>query len=201
MFVSGCQIRPVETQAPIQMTVEVPNNADSYLKRGDAYANAENWEEAITQYDQAILINPDFAEAYNNRGYSYYWKGDATQAIADYNRAIELRPNYAFAYNNRGAAYMASGHPDQAILDFDQAIRLQPDFPQAYTNRGNAYLRNGRLDLAFADFRRAGQNPVGRWVMFRGILVLLSALGAYRLLLRLRKVPLKDEPRQDHKDA
>lgn len=160
--------------------------------RGDNYSEIQAYDRAITDYDEAIRLKPEYAEAYNNRGYAYYWNGEAANAIADYSQAITLRPDYAYAYNNRGAAYLASGHPDQAISDFDRAIQIQPDFPQAYTNRGNAYLHKGQLDLALADFRQAGQNPVGGLAVFCGIsslLVLLAALVAYRLLLtRSRKV-------------
>jgi len=182
IFVAGFW---VACSAPNARISQPPlTSAEAYLMRGDGFSEIQNYEQAILDYDQAILLQPEYAEAYNNRGYAYYWKGEATQAIADYTRAIELRPDYAYAYNNRGAAYMASGHPEQAIPDFDQAIRLQPGFPQAYTNRGNAYLRTGHFALAIADFRQAGQNPVGGFAVLCALSILMAllvAIVAYRL--------------------
>jgi len=157
------------------------DTSEAYLRRGDDYSEIKDYGLAISDYNQAILLKPDYAEAYNNRGYAYYWKGDSTDAIADHSQAILLRPNYAYAFNNRGAAYMASGHPDQAISDFNRAIQLQADFSQAYTNRGNAYLRKGRIDLAIADFLQAGQNPVG--LIFPVAVVLFLAIAVSYIII------------------
>jgi len=190
IFLFACKTFSTETPFLSALPAEIPGNAETYLARGDFYADAQHWQEAIIQYDLALSLAPDFAEAYNNRGYAYYWSGDAAHAIADYTRAIELRPNYPYAYNNRGAAYLASGHPEQAISDFDQAIRLQPDFPQAYTNRGNTYLRLGRLGMAMADFRRAASNPLGSilYCVVMLVIVFLIGLVLRRLFFLIRRV-------------
>jgi tetratricopeptide (TPR) repeat protein len=91
IFLFGCQVSSTETPLPPILPDEITNDAESYLARGDYHADAQKWENAIAQYDQVLLLNPNFAEAYNNRGYAYYWNGDATRAIADYTQAIQLR--------------------------------------------------------------------------------------------------------------
>ncbi len=170
--------------APAGCQEELLTTAQAYLQRGDNYAGRQEYECAISDYDRAIALQPDYAEAYNNRGYAYYWNGQAAKAIMDYDRAIALRPIYPYAYNNRGVAYMASGQVQRAIPDFDRAIELQPDFAQAYTNRGNAYLRLGRLAQARADFRRTGRDPLGLLI---GACLIPSLLGGLSVaLIRLR---------------
>lgn len=186
LCLSACSSQAPSSPKP-SITVGSLDTPEAYLRRGDQYSEIKDFDHAIADYGQAILLKPDYAEAYNDRGlaYSLFGKIDMPKAIADFNQAIKLRPTYAYAYNNRGVAYMASGYPDEALSDFDHAIHLQPDFPQAYSNRGNAYLRKGRIALATYDFYRAGKIPIGLIAILFGltmVLVLLGARTTYRVI-------------------
>ena len=44
--------------------------AQAYLKRGDAYSEIQDYDDAIMDYNQAIHLKPEYVEAYNNRGYA-----------------------------------------------------------------------------------------------------------------------------------
>jgi len=148
-------VPPAQTAA----TPGPPSDAEFYLRRGEDFSSAHDYDHAIADYTTAIQLKPNYAEAYNDRGFSYYLKGNAERAIADYTRAIELRPNYPKAYNSRGVAYMAHGYgAAKSIPDFDRAIALQPDFRYAYINRANARLASHPW-LALQDFHRAGMYP------------------------------------------
>ena len=136
----------------------IPDYADAYNNRGNAYAYKGKYEQAIADFDEVIALNPDLAEAYYNRGITYADKGDYERAIIDYDRAIELTPDYAAAYHNRGNAYYkknGKGDYDRAIADHDRAIKLNPDYAKAYVNRGNAYASKGESDRAIADYDKA----------------------------------------------
>ena len=64
--------------------------------------NQKDYEGAIADYTQAILLNPEYASAYNNRGFAKYNQKDFEGAMVDYTQAILLNPKYAVAHNNRG---------------------------------------------------------------------------------------------------
>jgi len=150
-------------------------DAEAYLKRGEAAADAHQYDQAIADYTLAIRLKPDYAEAYNDRGFAYYLKGDGERAIADYTRAIELRPNYPKAYNSRGVAYMSHGYgAAKSVPDFDRAIALKPDFRYAYINRANARLSSHPW-LALQDFHRAGMYPELTVAMLGGAILLTVA--------------------------
>jgi len=131
------------------------NLASAFNNRGVAYDDKGQFDLAITDYNQAIRLEPNSADAFNNRGNAYNRKGQLDLAIADYNQAIRLEPNLATAFSNRGAAYHSQGQEDLAIADCNQAILLMPDFADAYNNRGNAHRRKGEYDLAIADYSQA----------------------------------------------
>ena len=57
---------------------------------------------ALTAYDRAIRLNPDYAEAYNNRGAAKNELDLYDEAIADFDKSICLNSNLAEPYTNRG---------------------------------------------------------------------------------------------------
>ncbi|TRT74222.1 MAG: tetratricopeptide repeat protein, partial [Microcystis flos-aquae Ma_QC_C_20070823_S18] len=87
---------------------------------------------ALSDYNQAININPRFAEAYYNRGNLYYYQqGKPDLALSDYNQAIEINPQLALAYFGRGLLYYSRQETEKAIGDFRQAAEL-------FRQQGNA---------------------------------------------------------------
>ena len=134
--------------------------AEDYFQFGiDSYQKG-HYDDTIKDYDQAIILNPQYANAYNNRGIVKARLGDYNAAVADYNEAIRLNPKYAEAYNNRGNAKSNLGDRTAAIADYDEAIRLNPKNAIAYNNRGVAKTRLGEHTAAIADYDEANKlNP------------------------------------------
>ena len=111
--------------------------AQAFYDSGNSKYSLKDYTGAITDYNQAINLKPDFAEAHNSRGNCKYYLKDYQGAIADYNQAINLNPNNADAYyNNRGNSKRQLGDYQGAIIDYDQAINLNPNNADAYYNRG-----------------------------------------------------------------
>jgi len=123
--------------------------------RGFAYTNLGQFNQAISEYNKAIELNPKLAEAYNNRGIAYDKLGQHTRAMSDYNKAIELNPKDAMAYNNRGTAYTQLGEYTKALSDFTKAIEFNPKLAEAYNNRGFAYTNLGQFNQAISDYNKA----------------------------------------------
>ena len=105
LFVSGCAKK------------EQPR-LESVIERGNAFQDKGQYDQAISDFNKAIEINPRLADAFYNRGNAYFKKGQPDKAISDYNKAIELNPKLAMAYYDRGIAYQFKGQYDQAISDF-----------------------------------------------------------------------------------
>ena len=70
-------------------------DAFTYYNRGAAYQTKGEVDRAITDYDKAIELKPDYAAAYENRARAYVSKGDYTRAVADVTKAGELTPKVA----------------------------------------------------------------------------------------------------------
>ena len=67
----------------------------AYVNRGLVKSEFKDYNGAISDYTQAIEINPNDATAYYNRGSVKYNLKDYNGAISDYTKAIEINPNFA----------------------------------------------------------------------------------------------------------
>jgi protein O-mannosyl-transferase len=61
-----------------------------YKKRGGAYAKLGQYQQAIEDYNAAILLKPDYAEAYNSRGFAYLNQGNKEMGCLDAQKACSM---------------------------------------------------------------------------------------------------------------
>ena len=67
---------------------------------GAIYAGLSRYEEAITSYNKALALKPDYAKAHNNLGITLKELGRLDEAAASYTQAIALKPDFTEAYWN-----------------------------------------------------------------------------------------------------
>lgn len=127
-------------------------SAQEYFERGLKHHNLANYDFALADYNEALLLLPDFVEAYNNRGLVKYQQGDYDGAIKDYDQVIRRKPDFAESYHNRGLARHSRGDYDGAIEDYNQTLNLNPAYALAYHHRGLSKASKGDHDMAIANF-------------------------------------------------
>ena len=133
----------------------VADRATGYIGRAGTYYLANDYDQSISDYTEAIRLAPGDVASYNNRGRAFYQKGDYDRAITDYSKAIELNPDNANVFNNRGVAHSKKDDFNQAIADFNEATRLKPRYASAYYNRAITLANKGRYVEAIEDLRKA----------------------------------------------
>ena len=131
------------------------SEAEKRVNAGVELGQEGRLEEAITEFDEAIRLNPQDADAYYNRGNTYDDLGQHQRAIQEFDEALRLDPQFAEIYVNRGLAYADLSQHQRAIQEYDEAIRLNPQFVLAYYNRGLAYGNLGQHQRAIQDFDAA----------------------------------------------
>lgn len=100
--------------------------AQAYMNRGKAKQDREDWDSALSDYEQALTLNGNFAGALIQRGEVRQHRGDFDAAVADYEKVIQLMPEYANGYHHRAALQQAAGRYQQAIADWRRVIQLEP---------------------------------------------------------------------------
>ena len=131
----------------------VSNRALAFVSRGTAYYQKGAFDRAISDFTEAIRLDPKNAVAFGIRGRAYSKKRNVGEAIADYTEAIRLNPKDDSAFYFRGEAYRQKADYDRAIADYTEAIRLNPkDVFASYYARGGAYVDKGDYGHAISDF-------------------------------------------------
>ena len=84
----------------------------------------EEYEFAIADYTQAIVIDPKNSDAFYNRGIVYSKRDQHQDAIRDFSKAISINPEDADSYMNRGIEKVIIGKKDDGCADIIEAANL-----------------------------------------------------------------------------
>ncbi len=90
--------------------------------RGLGYLRNKEYDKAIVDFSEAILVNPKNPFAFDNRGDAWREKGNYERALADYNEALAIEPTFTSALLNRGITHELSGDTRKARDDYQAAL-------------------------------------------------------------------------------
>jgi len=131
------------------------NRAVTEHNVGAALQSEGRDDEAITHYQRAIGLQPDYAPAFNNLASSLNSLGRTGEAIAAYQDALRLQPDYPEAHYNLGNALLAAGKRDEAAAHFQAALPSMAGSADVHNNLGIAWMADGKVTDAIGEFRKA----------------------------------------------
>ena len=150
-----------------------PNAASVHEMLGVELAADGRIDEAINQYNETLLRDPNDADALYNLGNTFRDKGKLDQAVRCYEQGLqvelaELRRAHQsqhkiipgalnHLYNNLGNILEKQGKLNEAIQNYREAVKFKPDFARGYYNLGNALLSKGQPDEAADCYLKAVQ--------------------------------------------
>ncbi len=112
--------------------------------------------DAITHFEAALRIQPDYPEADNNLGTILMNSGRNAEAIPHFEAALRARPDFADVHFNLGLALSnLHGHDSEAMAQYQAALRLRPDQEMAHNNLGLLLVKQGRTNEAIPHFEAA----------------------------------------------
>jgi tetratricopeptide (TPR) repeat protein len=133
--------------------------AEIFNNRGGAHYYKSEFDRALSDYEQAIKLNPRYPSAFNNRCWTSAVVGKLAQAVEDCSESLRLEPNVANTHENRGFAYLKLSDFDRALADYEIALKLDPNRADNHYGRGLARLKRGDKG-GEADIAKAKQmNP------------------------------------------
>lgn len=114
---------------------------------------------AITDYRNAVRINPANHAALHDLGIALADRGDNKEALAAFSSVLHRLPDSTEALRNRAALLLRIGEADLAVVDCDRALRGMKAGTTAQTAtlalRGSALHAAGRLREAAQDLDAA----------------------------------------------
>ncbi len=153
----------------VDLTEKYPDQAMAFDDLGVARMLSSDLQGAITEFDQALKINPTYYYSYNNRGEAKRYRSIeeakknntaladafAEEAWQDYNKAILLYPTYSDAYNNRAIIKFNKKDYIGSLVDCTMSIINKPDNPNAYNNRASSRMSLNDFSGAMRDYDSA----------------------------------------------
>lgn len=118
---------------------------------GLSKAGLENWDSAITSYQEAIRLSPNTAELHNNLGIALQKTGKLEDALKAYETALKLTPGFPDAMNNLALALIDAKRYEEAIQTLESLLKRHPDFGDAPKNLATAYGDLGRVHYQKGD--------------------------------------------------
>jgi len=128
---------------------------DAYNNRGFYYSETGRYAQAVEDFDEAIMLNPNVAKVWLNRGNALASMRRYNESLVSLNRSLALQGNNADTWNNRGALKLEMGDNAGTIADCTRAIALNPGQRDAYANRALAYVKTEQYEAAASDSRHA----------------------------------------------
>jgi tetratricopeptide (TPR) repeat protein len=117
------------------LTKSINKKTDSdqlYQYRGLYQYYMDEKKAALSDFDQAIKLNPGNIEALYHSGLLYGEMGDYAKAVDRLTKTIEADKNYKSAYVYRGVYNYNNGKTDIACADFNKAKELGETSVQKY---------------------------------------------------------------------
>ena len=150
-------IEPIDS-ALAKFGTPMPADAANYIiRRGQLYANAGKYREAVLDYNQyAYLMNNQVSPVF------YYERSQIEvnarmlqQALEDIDKAIELAPREPLYHVERAALAVRASMFDECIQSCQTALQLNPNIIDAYRILGYAYLQKGDKTTARQNLQKA----------------------------------------------
>lgn len=100
-----------------------------YIFEGDRYAKNEQWNDAATSYEQAILFDEDNPEGYVKYSNVYFYI-QPEYAISKLDELLKKRPNSALAQRQLAEKYYESGKWTRAAQEYGKYIQNPNHFQE-----------------------------------------------------------------------
>jgi len=119
---------------------------------GHAYLWNKQHEQAISEVEKAIALNPDNGDALASLGGILMYAGKSEEAIRLIKKAMHLNPNYPEWYSfYLGQAYFQMNMYEEAISALKKTLLINPDFFSAHYYLAASYAYLGKLVYAQAE--------------------------------------------------
>lgn len=145
----------------------------SYTRGVENY-RAENYNDALSWFNNEISENPDNGFAFTYISLLRYWNYEYGSALTAINNAIKYLPKKdkdwrVTALSTRSKIYAALGDTVAAINDLNHAVEIDPENLKPYQDRAQIYFEQKIYNLADADYRKMISIDPGNVTGFMGL--------------------------------
>jgi len=152
---------------------KLPNFSRDYLFRSIAWYEKGHFQEALSDINRSIELNPSEASAQHHRGNVLFALNRLQDAEEAYEQALTLSPGEAGLWNNLGATLASVGRTTEALQAFRRAMACKPASKNAFPGPAFTQVRLGRFAEAgetLAQLEKAVPGPDPAALALRSVL-------------------------------
>lgn len=130
-----------------------PQSAEGRLDQGNLYLTRRHWAGAVTEYEEAVRLRPDFWIAWVNMGTAHLSQEEPGLAMRSLEHALQGmadKPQFATiearAHYNRALVLMQQNRNQEALAGLQRMLRIFPDHVSSHANAGFIYSNARQYD-------------------------------------------------------
>jgi len=152
------QLKVGELQTFSSFTTAAQQNkrasAQSLYSQGLGILSRDDYVRAVTFFEKAAEIDPNYAEAFYQTGFCYGMLGKHNEALKASKQAAKLRPNWTETFINIGASSFALGQFKDAAEAYRTAIKLDESNADSQYALGLTLGKLNRTDEEILAYKR-----------------------------------------------
>ena len=144
----------IQAEKYFERLISVKKSHELYYIFGNIQKKLQKYESAISSFEIAVKLKPDFSEAYNSLGNakkSLDFKDEAEQC---YRKAISLKEDNIEALFNLTNILKESNKYHDLILIYQKILKIDKENIKTIYNLGSAYLFLGEITKARGFFKK-----------------------------------------------
>lgn len=145
------QLQNVSSPDIASNSVSLPlvNQTDvASIQKGVSFLNSGNYNDALNEFNTALVGNPQSPTIWNYKGYTLFKLGKNDEAIQAYDQAISLDGDNVLAWNNKGYALTLQKKYDNANSAFDHVLKIESTNKDALMGKGTSLFLNKNYSTA-----------------------------------------------------
>jgi len=147
------QERFAESLEEVRETLRLaPSSAPAHTDLGFLLDLQRN-DEAISEYQAALKLDPDYLEAHNYLAIALARQGKIPEAVEQFQQVTRIDPDSVLGYYNLGIALADMEKDDESAEAFRQAVRVNPNHFNARYNIADLFRLEGKFDESVKQFR------------------------------------------------
>ena len=170
----------VEAEKYFDKLLYVQKKPEIFFIQANIHKQLKKYDSAISYFEKAIQLNPNFSEAYNNLGNTKKRIGKIDEAIFCFEKAIQLKENNIEAYLNLANIYKENKHFNKLIKVYEKILSFNQNDLKTLYNLGSAYLFLGNISK-------------GKYYFEKIIKINSNHIPSYRNYISVTKITKKNE--------
>lgn len=124
------------------------------VDKGNQYFKKQKYQDAIYEYNSAIIAYPNFSQAYIRKADANYMLKNYQEALKDYDKALRINMEDNFLYLKRANTKYRLKKYKSAIEDYEIFLKQESNQANIYYKLAGSYIYTEKFDKAYDNLNK-----------------------------------------------